>query len=93
MGIDNGIGSETMGALARLDATLILRDLTRGAGSFGGRTGGGGVPGGVSSSSSSCCSPSFFTRKVSALVEPELFSPPDTFFESQPSPLLHRLFH
>ena len=41
MGIDDAIGSETVGALARLDATFILRDLTPGAGSFGGRTGGG----------------------------------------------------
>ena len=62
MGTDDAIGSETMGALARLDATLILCDLTREAGSFGGRTGGSGVPGGVSSSSSSCCSPSSYAR-------------------------------
>ena len=47
MGIGDGIVSEMMGALERLEAILILRDIANGTGSLGGRTGGGGVPGGL----------------------------------------------
>ena len=87
MGIDNGIGSETMGAFARLDATLTLRDLTRGR-IFWRENGRGWRP-----RRRECFLVLLHIRNVSALVEPGLFSPPNTFFESQPSPLLHRLFH
>ena len=71
MGIDNGIGSETTGTFAGLDATLILRNLTRGR-IFWRENGKGWRP-------RRC---EFFLilllafiHKVSALVKPELFSP------------------